>query len=158
MVDVKLADVSYAQYELEIAINAPIERVWNAILEDTNLWWSPDFHMVASESTVEFDVSPGGKGLIEHNPDGSFLQWYTVQFFMPDQFKIYMVGNVAPDWGGPSTTNLCLSLSASDDGCILKVSDAHHGKVNEPYIESLKGGWKQLFGDGLKRFVEGKSD
>ena len=154
MIDTTNSESRCVQYELEISIDAPPDRVWNAIVTETNAWWLPDFHIVDSESIVEFDINPGGRGLIEHRPDGSFLQWYVVQSYMPSQFKMYLVGNVAPDWGGPSTSNLSLMLTAKSGGCVLRVVDAHHGKVNDKYIESLHSGWNQLFGDGLRQYVE----
>ncbi|MEM9645761.1 MAG: hypothetical protein AAF989_12295, partial [Planctomycetota bacterium] len=114
----------------------------------------PDFRMVDEASTVEFDIRPGGRGLIEYREGGGFLVWYSVQFYQPENFKIYLVGNVAPDWGGPTTSNLCLSLEENDTGCVLKISDAHHGRINDAYIGSLNDGWKQLFGEGLRSHVE----
>lgn len=142
------------QYELDISINAARERVWQAIIEETNAWWLPDFRMVEPQSQVQFDVRPGGRGLIEIGADGSFLSWYSVQFYLPQQFKVYLVGNIAPEWGGPSTSNLCLSLREDGDGCILKVADAQHGSVSAGSTESLQSGWNQLFGEGLRVYVE----
>ena len=154
MLDTEASEAGCVRYELEIEIKAERQVVWKAIIEETNIWWLPDFHMVDETSTVEFDVRPGGRGLIEHRDDGAFLVWYSVQFYQPDQFKIYLVGNVAPDWGGPSTSNLCLSLEEHHNGCILKVRDAHHGSVNDTYINSLKDGWGRLFGEGLRNHLE----
>lgn len=157
MVETKTFAVGCIEYELEIEIRAEREVVWRALLEETNAWWLPDFHMVHEASTVEFDVRPGGRGLIEYREGAGFLVWYVVQFFQPEQFKVYLTGNIAPDWGGPSTSNLCLSLEELDGGCVLKVSDAQHGRVNEANISSLQDGWNRLFGEGLRAFVESDS-
>ncbi len=154
MLETTTSETRCVQYELEIQIRAPRQTVWQAIIEETNIWWLPDFHMVDEASTVEFDVRPGGRGLVEYRDEGAFLVWYTVQFYLPEQFKVYLLGNVAPDWGGPSTSNLCLSLEESEDGCCLKVSDAHHGCVSDQSVDSLKSGWERLFGDGLRDYVE----
>lgn len=78
MVETKTSKTGCVQYELEIEIKADQQVVWNAIIEETNAWWLPDFHMVDAASTVEFDIRPGGRGLIEHQDGGGFLQWYTV--------------------------------------------------------------------------------
>jgi len=154
MIGATASGAKCVQYELEIEINAPCERVWKAIVEETNLWWLPDFHMVAPDSIVTFDTSPGGRGLVETLENGGGLLWYSVQFCLPDQFMIYLVGHIAPDWGGPSTSNLKLAVEASDSGSVLRVTDAQHGNVDETSIESLSSGWKQLFTDGLREFVE----
>jgi hypothetical protein len=154
MLETTTSETRCVQYELEIQIRASRQTVWQAIIEETNIWWLPDFHMVDEASTVEFDVRPGGRGLVEYHDEGAFLAWYSVQFYLPEQFKVYLLGNVAPDWGGPSTSNLCLALEECDDGCLLKVSDAHHGCVSDQYVDSLRSGWGRLFGEGLRDYVE----
>ncbi len=148
------ADSGVRQYELEIEIAAPRERVWEAVANEINAWWPEDFRMLGEGAAVELDVAPGGKGLVETGPDGSTLHWYAVQSYQPAQFTMYMVGNIAPDFGGPTTSNMKLTLEPSPSGCVLKVSDAHHGRANEATLQSLKGGWKQVFGESLKGFVE----
>lgn len=154
MIGAKTADAGCSQYEFEIAIEAPPERVWKALIEETNLWWLPDFHMAGENSVVEFDPNPGGRGLVETADDGGGLLWYSVQYYLPQQFQIYLVGHVSPDFGGPSTSNLKLALVENNGGCILRVTDAHHGNVGEKSMQSLADGWTQLFGNGLKNFVE----
>lgn len=151
------SDVTCRQYEFEIRIDAPTERVWTALTEEVNAWWLADFHMVDPNSTVEFDLRPGGRGLVEHHGDGSFLQWYGVQAFLPRQHKIYLVGYLAPDFGGPATSQLCFSLTADGTGCRLCVSDALLGSIDDKTAESLKRGWNQLFDEGLRQFVESGS-
>ncbi len=145
---------SCIQYELEIEIAAPREKVWKAMLEETNAWWLPDFHQVAPDSVVTFDPNPGGCGLLEQTTDGSALMWYTVQMHLPAQFKIYLVGHLAPEWGGPSTSSMKLALDETDTGCVLRVTDALHGNVDEKSLHSTQVGWTQLFGEGLKELVE----
>ena len=145
-------------YELEIAIDASRERVWKAIFEETNFWWLPDFHVVEAESTVTFDPSPGGRGLVEDTADGGGLLWYSVQMVLPDQFKVYLFGHIAPEWGGPATSNLRLSVEETESGCVLQVTDARHGYMDEAHIQSNQEGWTQLFTDGLKQYVESTAE
>ena len=142
------------QFDLEIEIAASCAKVWNAIFEETNTWWLPDFHVAGPNSTVTFDSQPGGRGIYEEAPDGTALQWFVVQMIVPREFKVYLVGNVAPEWGGPTTSNLKLALVEKGGGCVLRVSDARYGNIDEAHVESSKDGWKALFTDGLKAFVE----
>jgi uncharacterized protein YndB with AHSA1/START domain len=151
-----LTTAACCQYELEIAINAPRERVWKAIFEETNFWWLPDFHVADAGSTMTFDPHPGGRGLVEDTADGGGLLWYSVQMFLPEQFKIYLIGHIAPEWGGPTTSSLKLAVEATPTGSVLKVTDARHGHIDEQHLQSYQDGWQQLFTDGLKRFVESK--
>ena len=140
--------------ELEIAIDAPRSKVWKALIEEINQWWLADFRVAGPDSKVSFDPTPGGKGLIEITPDGGGLQWFATQMYMPADFKIYVVGNVAPEWGGPTTSNLKLSLVETESGCKLQIHEARHGNVDEKQAQCAADGWKQLFTDGLKAFVE----
>lgn len=154
MIGAKTTAAACCQYEMEIAIEAPRERVWKAIFEEANMWWLPDFHVAGSDSVVSFDPQPGGSGLLESTSDGGGLLWYGVQMYLPADFQIYLVGHIAPEWGGPTTSNLRLSLVESDTGCILRVMDARHGNVDDQQVQSYESGWRQLFGDGLKKYVE----
>lgn len=154
MIGTETIGSSCHKYELEIAIDARREKVWAAILNDTNSWWLPDFHVAGPDSTVTLDPVAGGRGLVEETPDGDSLLWYSVQMFQPSVFKIYLVGHVAPEWGGPTTSMLKLAVEETATGCVLKVTDARHGFVDEAAVQSYSAGWTQLFTDGLKAFVE----
>lgn len=156
MTGTKTVAAACHKFELEIEIEAPRERVWKAIFEEANMWWLPDFHMTGPGSEVTFDPTPGGKGLLESTPDGGGLQWYAVQMYLPSDFKIYLVGHIAAEWGGPTTSSLKLAVVETESGCVLQVSDARHGHVDESQVQSFEDGWAQLFTDGLKNYVEGK--
>jgi uncharacterized protein YndB with AHSA1/START domain len=144
-------------YELEVHIDAPPNRVWQAITAETNAWWLPDFHMVGEGSTVTLDTRAGG-GLIEHLEGGGSLLWYTVQWCRPQEFTLYLIGQTARDWGGPATSHLKLQIEPrGTDACTLKVSDALHGHVTEGSARSLEEGWTTLYSDGLKRYCESRA-
>ena len=141
-----------ATYELEIPIEASRERTWKALVQDTNTWWLADFHMVGEGSVVTLDARAGGQ-LIEKQPDGGSLLWYTVQMCQPER-ALHLVGFVTPEWGGPTTTMLGITLEDRGQGCTLKVTDALTGHVAEETVDSLKSGWIQLFEEGLKAYLE----
>lgn len=141
------------RYELEVEIEAPCERVWQALFEEIGQWWLPDFHMVAPDSTVRFEARAGG-GLIEESGDGSSLLWCTVHWIRPTEFCVYLVGHVAPDWGGPACSHLKFAIESRGSGCVVKVSDARFGHVSDQNLASLEEGWGSLFRDGLKKHVE----
>ena len=150
----KTTEARVASYELEIAIDAPRERVWEAMTDETNAWWLPDFHILGEGSVVTFDTQAGG-ALIERLEGGGSLLWYTVLMNQLDQFTLYLVGHTAPTWGGPNTSILQLAVEAnSEKASVLKVNDARFGHIDEGNIKSHEEGWTWLFTDGLKRFVE----
>ncbi len=80
MTEAGFQPASFAQYEFEVPINAPPNRVWQAIFDETNSWWLDDFRMTGIDSIVSFDPTPGGTGLLESHEDGNGLLWYQVQF------------------------------------------------------------------------------
>ena len=142
----------HGRYELEIQIAAPRERVWQALIDDTNAWWLPDFHMVGEDSIVSLHARAGGH-LIESKADGSSLLWYTVHMCVPEK-SLHLTGFMAPEWGGPATTMLELSLEETDTGTQLLVRDALFGHITESVAKSLKEGWGKLFRQGLKVHAE----
>lgn len=140
------------KYELQIPIDAPRARVWKALTDETNAWWLSDFHMVGEGSVVTLQARAGGH-LIEEKTDGGSLLWYTVQMVVPEQ-SLHLVGFMGQEWGGPATTMLEISLQETDTGTKLLVRDALFGHVAESTAKSLKQGWEQLFGQGLKEHAE----
>ncbi len=151
----QVSDARVIQYDLEIPIDAPRERVWDALTKETNGWWLPDFHMLGEDSTVRFDARAGGS-LVEERADGGSLLWFTVQMSREAE-SLHLVGHIAPEWGGPSTSMLHIALSDRAGGTLLRVADALFGRVSDENAESLKSGWTQLFGAGLKAHAEGPS-
>ena len=148
----QLTEAKTIKYDLEIAIDAPRDRVWEALTNETNGWWLPDFRVMGEGSVVRMDARAGGH-VIEEGQDGASLLWYTVQMCKVGE-SLHLVGHVAPAWGGPATTLLQLSLVEQGAGTLLRVEDALYGNVSESSAASLKDGWGQLFTDGLKAHAE----
>lgn len=140
------------KYELEITIDAPAEVVWKSLTREVDAWWLADFRMVGEGSVVTFDARAGGQ-LIEAKEDGGSLLWYTVTLVQPGEC-LHLVGHLAPDWGGPATTMLHLALAEEGGKTTLTVKDALFGALGDTTASSLKEGWQQLFGEGLKKHVE----
>lgn len=145
------------RYELQIKIEADREQVWKALVEDINCWWLTDFYAVGNDSVIELDTKLGGRGLLESSPGGSWLLWYAVQMFLPDQLAIYLVGHIAPAWGGPTVSSLKMMIEETANGSIFHLTDARHGRINETAPQSYQDGWARLFNDGLKKYVEQSS-
>ena len=140
------------QYEFEIHMEAPKEKVWRALTEDIDTWWLPDFHMVGTDSKIQLDAIAGGH-LVESKADGSSLLWYTVQM-CDTGHSLHLAGFIFPQWGGPGTTLLHLSLESVDDGTKFKVQDSQFGAIQASAAKSMEDGWIWLFTDGLKKHAE----
>jgi hypothetical protein len=127
--------------------------VWNALVNQINEWWLPDFRMMGADSVVSCDASAGGL-LSEADGAGGSLLWYTIIMSQPEK-ALHLVGHLGPDWGGPATSMLTLKLVEATDHTLLHVEDHLYGDLEESTIQSLEAGWKSLFTQGLKVFVEG---
>ena len=146
-----------ALYEVDIEIGAKADRIWRALIDETNTWWPAEYRLLASNSTLQFNTHAGGN-LVETTADGRSLIWFSLQLYQPDQFAIYLVGHIAPEWGGPALSQMKLSVEADSSApdssrATLRVNDSLVGDVSEKTVASLVDGWQQLFG-ALKAYVE----
>ena len=136
--------------ELEIEIAAAPARVWSALMEQTTLWWPKDFYTGPAKG---FHIEPriGGR-VYEDWGDGAGVIWYQI-FAMNPGVSLDLQGNMAVPFG-PAMTLLHLELEAHGKGTRLKVSDSTMGVACDR--KEKVDGWRRIFGEGLKRFVEKK--
>lgn len=145
-------DANIFKYQFEVPINRSAVDIWAIMIDEIDAWWMNDFRALGEGSKVTLNAETGGQ-LIERAADGSSLEWYRVQMVSPGK-ALHLVGYIAPDWGGPTTSMLKLAVEDRDNGGALIVSDALLGNVTEASAKSAEGGWKTLFGDGLKGLAE----
>lgn len=148
----KILDARAVVFELEIAIDARPDRVWDAMVKETNGWWLADFHMMGKDSTVTLEPEAGGR-FIERIAGGESLLWYTVQWCRPGKF-LYLNSPIGHEFGGPAGTILKLALEEGQGDTVLKVTQEMYGHVSEDSMKNVSTGWTRLFTDGLKEYVE----
>ena len=148
----EITDAKIIKYQFEVSINRSPTDIWDLMIDKIDAWWMDDFRALGNGSKVTLNAERGGQ-LIESNADGADLEWYRVQMVSPRQ-ALYLIGYMAPDWGGPTTSMLKLAVEERGNGGALIVSDALLGNVTENSAKSAESGWKTLFGDGLKNFAE----
>jgi len=142
------------QVELEIPIAAAAERVWRALTEQVDLWWPRGFFASAGPLRMRFDARLGGF-LYEEAANGGGVVWYTVIALDPGT-SVTLAGHLTPAFGGPAQTILRLSLREQGDATILELSDAVFGNVGTG--TATEEGWRALFENAFKNFVEGNAD
>ena len=147
-----LTNAKIIKYQFEVPIQRSASDTWPLMIDQINDWWMDDFRALGEGSKVTFNAETGGQ-LIESAADGSALEWYRVQMVVPGK-SLYLVGYLAPDWGGPTISMLKLAIEERGESCALIVSDALLGNVSEASAGSAESGWRMLFGDGLKGFAE----
>ena len=136
--------------ELEVAIAAPPGEVWRALLHDTTFWWPRDFYTGPAKG---FHIEPhlGGK-VYEDWGDGNGAVWYQI-FAINPGVSLDLQGCLAVPYG-PAISLLHLELAPAASGTLLKVSDSTIGDAHDS--ASKTEGWQQIFGAGLKAYVEAR--
>ena len=140
-----------ARVEMEIEISATPGEVWQALVRDTSFWWPKDFYTGPAKG---FHIEPrlGGR-VFEDWGDGNGVIWYTV-FGVNPGVSLDLQGCMAVPYG-PALTLLHLDLAPRGSGTRLALSDSTIGAAGHEGTEEKTKGWQQVFGAGLKAFVEG---
>lgn len=147
---VPAAGVEAVNIELDITIDAAVERVWKALLEEPSAWWHRDFYATPKPHKFIIEPKVGGR-MYEDTGNGSGLLWYTVTVLKPKE-ELSLVGAVMQPFGGPNMSMLRLVLEAQgDDTTLLKLTNSIFGVIGDCEAEA---GWRQLFEVGLKEYVE----
>ena len=136
---------------LKITIDADRDRVWQALVEEIGVWWRKEFH-VYENSRLILEARPGGR-LYEDVGGGAGGLWFTVMNILPPT-TLELCGHLAPQWGGPATSIVRLTLEEQAGKTVLHVTDALFGCLRENAEQQIGDGWQMLFGDGLKAHVE----
>lgn len=93
--------------------------------------------------------------MYEDYGNGNDLLWAnTIIVDVPNviEFK----GHLSPQFGGPSMSFLRIVLATSGSGTTLSLSDGVLGPIGPNTGEQLISGWKILFEQSFKRYVESR--
>lgn len=147
-----------ATVSIEIPIEAPVERIWRAMIDDIRLWWRKDF--LVCEGSLGMYLEPRIGGLLHERTGepGCGFVWGTVFSFQPNRQLSY-TACIAPPWGGPVQSIVQINLEPREDAggarTVLRLTDSLTGHIDDSLLASLDDGWRQLYGEGgLKSFVE----
>ncbi len=138
--------------KLEIPIEANIELVWKCLIEDIGIWWRKDFY--TSTKTKNFKIEPfvGGRMYEDYGGDNGLLWANVIVLDAPNNLELK--GHLSPSFGGPAMTFMKLSLEESEGVTILTLTDTTFGNVSERTKDQLSSGWKMLYEDTFKKYVE----
>jgi uncharacterized protein YndB with AHSA1/START domain len=140
-------------YELEIEVLAPRELVWMALTGHVAQWWLPDFLVGGPDrGGMVFEPRVGGR-MFEDWGGGAGQLWYTVVGMDPPH-ALDLAGQLTAAFGGPGSTHLRVTLEDEGEATRLRVSDGIFGRVDEETALELAAGWRRLFTEGLKEYVE----
>ncbi len=139
------------EVRIELTINAPQQRVWNALVHDAGKWWPKTFF--TSEKTKTFRLEPrlGGRMFEDFGRDEG-LVWFTVNGIESPNC-LSLIGYMGPPFGGPATSILRIGLTAAGaDRTKLEITDSLFGQVDGCETES---GWRTIFDEHFRAHVEG---
>ncbi|MFZ4573808.1 MAG: SRPBCC family protein [Phycisphaerales bacterium] len=148
------ADCRCETVVLELEIAAPPTKVWKAITTDLGKWWLPDFHCAPGSKGIRMEPKPGGR-VFETDGKGGGLLWYSITALQKGK-SITMVGHFGPPFGGPVTSLLTWSLAKSDRGTRFTLADYLFGVVSPALVQQVESGWRRLFEEGMRQYVERK--
>jgi uncharacterized protein YndB with AHSA1/START domain len=137
---------------LEVDLAASPSGVWRALTKDIVHWWPRDFYVGSGPVGFHLEARPGGR-MYEDWGDDQGLVWATVTAVERERWLL-LSGELSADFGGPARTQLDLRFEAQGDGTRLRLTDTVYGQVAETTAASLESGWRQLFAEGFKRYVE----
>ena len=151
MNNVSWSESKCASYEFTIELNATVPQAWQALTDHIGSWWLPSFHMLGESSKVSLECRAGGR-LFEQSATAELL-WYTVIAFESEK-SLDLAGYCTAKFGGPATTLLSLELTSKSQAITeLKISDSLFGSVSPEFVQSLMSGWRELFTNGLQKFI-----
>jgi DNA-binding transcriptional ArsR family regulator len=127
--------------ELEIRIDAPPERVWEALTSETASWWPAGFYV--GPSPVRFTVEPrvGGR-VFEDWGDGEGALWATVTSVRSGAV-LEWAGDLSAAYGGPGRSFTSFGLEPIGNGTLLKFRDDTTGELGE--------GWSRARSPSVRR-------
>lgn len=143
-----------ANLTLETRIDAPANVVWETLTDRIGEWWPAEFYAGGEPGNRDFhlEARPGGM-MYESWGDGGGLLWGTVVTVNPSS-TLQMLGNVFPDWGGPTQFYATWELKEEGGVTTLRFSESGVGQVSDASTAEKDKGWTFLWAT-LKAHVEG---
>lgn len=137
------------EIEMEVTINAPRSRVFDALTKDIGNWWA--FRVGAKDSKVILEPHLGGR-FYEDWGNGQGAIWGTIYYLQAPQ-EIRLSGPLGMQ--GAINSHYTYVLEEVDiSTTILKLSHHTTGLLHPNWEESHRQGWELLLGKFLKDYVE----
>ncbi|HET7578898.1 MAG TPA: metalloregulator ArsR/SmtB family transcription factor [Bacillales bacterium] len=134
--------------EQEVKINVSRKKVFHALTENIEQWWS---ERLFEDSVMTVEPKLGGT-FVEKCEDGKAALWGTITYLDPEK-ELWLDGVLGMP--GPVKSFYKYTLETSDDETtILKLSHSAVGPHVDEVKEDYQDGWKKLLGTKLKDFLE----
>jgi DNA-binding transcriptional ArsR family regulator/uncharacterized protein YndB with AHSA1/START domain len=138
---------------LDIPIQANAKAVWRAMTQDIGKWWPSHFFSNAKAKKFVMECKVGGR-VYEDWGKKTGGEWGRLIVYQPNEKIIWAgthFGGGAKNWGNFFVT---IQLEEQGEGTVLKFEDSGFGMLDEGMRGSLESGWKELYGQHLKEYLE----
>jgi DNA-binding transcriptional ArsR family regulator/uncharacterized protein YndB with AHSA1/START domain len=133
--------------EQQHTIAAPAARVFRALTEEIDAWWSP--RLYDAPSTVKLEPHVGGRFYEEH--DGQTALWAILRRFEPGK-KLMLDGPLG--FETPVASISTFELEEHAGKTTVRVSHRAIGEITDEQIAGYAEGWKVLMQTRLPDWVE----
>jgi hypothetical protein len=149
-----VANAKVVTLTCKVDISAKKQHVWEAMVNAIDSWWLPKHRVAPNSQMMVLEPRAGGR-FYEEAPGGGLL-WYTVQMIAPGE-SIDLYGCLAARFGGPAISLLHISLSETKGVTTVTIEDSLIGGFSDEMGSQTHAGWTELFGEGLKPYVEARA-
>jgi DNA-binding transcriptional ArsR family regulator len=138
---------------IELKLNAGKLRAWQALTQEISFWWKKDFKN--KPKTIDFVLESKLGGLMYENAgNNQGLVWASV-IGLDAPNSLQLKGHLSPEHGGPAISFTKIELEEKNENLTnLKLSDTVFGSISNELQTELSRGWKSIFEQGLKPYLE----
>jgi uncharacterized protein YndB with AHSA1/START domain len=133
--------------EQEITVAAPAARIFRALTDELNEWWSPRTY--DAPSTVAVDARIGGYFTERHHDD--VVLWAIVSCIEPNK-KLVFNGPFGLSKAG--TGVVTFELEENGEKTTVRVSHRAFGEITDEQVAGYGRGWQRLMQTDLPNWVE----
>jgi uncharacterized protein YndB with AHSA1/START domain len=143
--------VGVLQLEQEVVVDAPPERVFDALTKDVSAWWGePHMYDEARARDIRLDPVVGGH-FYEDWGHGEGALYATVTLLRRPE-RLRMSGSMG--MSGAVAGVIDFRLTPQGKSTVLRFSHRAVGEVTEETRTGYREGWRVLLTERLKAFVE----
>jgi DNA-binding transcriptional ArsR family regulator/uncharacterized protein YndB with AHSA1/START domain len=136
--------------EQEVLIEAPRERVFDALTRHISAWWGAPYLIDNRATAIRLEPRLGGR-LVELWGEEEGGIWATVTRFRRNQ-RLDLTGPIG--MSGAVVGIATLELETRGRATVLKLTHRAIGQVTDETRRSYSAGWSDLLATRLKAFVE----
>lgn len=143
--------VGVLHIEQEVTIEAPPERVFDALTRDVSAWWGePHMYDASRARDIRLDAVLGGR-FYEDWGNGEGAVYATVALLRrPERLRLHGGMGMA----GAVAGVIDFRLTPQGDGTVVRLVHRAVGEVGDETRAAYSRGWHGLLGERLKGYVE----